>query len=86
MLIFLNLIYSSPQQPQNTLAALQLKLAQLTSNQQPGQSEQPVFYQQADEQNQQAYIVPSQDPTETSQIQHVIINCFNLTYLCHSHN
>ncbi|KAG4079903.1 hypothetical protein HA402_015034 [Bradysia odoriphaga] len=60
----------APQQPQNTLADLQLKLAQLTSGQQPpGQSEQPVLYQQIDEQNQQAYTGPSQDLNETSQLQ-----------------
>ncbi|XP_037045550.1 uncharacterized protein LOC119080996 isoform X3 [Bradysia coprophila] len=60
----------APQQPQNTLAALQLKLAQLTSGQQPpGQSEQPVLYQQIDEQHQQVYTGPSQDLTETSQLQ-----------------
>lgn len=66
------LIYSVPQQPQNTLAALQIKLAQLTSNQPPGQPEQSVVYQQMDEQTQQTYVLPSQDPTEASQIQYVI--------------
>ncbi|KAJ6641924.1 Glutamine-rich protein 2, partial [Pseudolycoriella hygida] len=60
----------APQQPQNTLAALQLKLAQLTFSQQPGQPEQPIYYQQTDEQNQQPYVVPSQDPTETSHVKH----------------
>lgn len=65
-----SLIYSAPQQPQNTLAALQLKLAQLTSSPQLGQSEQSVVYQQTDE---QTYVLPSQDPIEASQIAHVII-------------
>lgn len=77
--IFFNfrLIYSAPQQPQNTLADLQLKLAQLTSNQQPGQTEQPISYQQTEEPMQQTYFLPSQDPIETSQIQHV--NIFAVT-------
>lgn len=55
------------------MAALQLKLTQLTSNQQPGQADQSTVYQLTDEQIQQTYVTPSQDSTEASQIQHVII-------------
>lgn len=61
------------------MAALQIKLAQLTSNQQPGQSEQPAYYQQIDEQNQQTYTISSQDPNETSQIQQVNISCSSVS-------
>lgn len=71
-------INSVPQQPQNTLAALQLKLTQLTSSPQSGQSEQSIVSQQIDEQTQQPYVLPSQDPTEASQMQYVIISFSNI--------